>query len=392
MSNEALERWPRWMGRIGQIVNDYIATLLHKRPSTGEPMAELDGLRGFAVFLVLASHTNLWGLRGSGAVGVWLFFVLSSFLLTKIMLAKLPASLGARELAKYVIRRIARIIPVYYFCLILVAWEGGKTGEWFLRHCLFMAADAHFWSIPQEEVFYLLLPVLVATVYGLNRWLRLPIPIAAGILMIAIMTRPPFFALPGNFSQISFFLHIFIIGFFLAHLWSWEMLKKLRESRWFLPLANPLSIVCILILFSGGSKAHMEFYNKFIAVPVVYQGWAHPTAFAIISAILLTITITPGSWAQQIFASKGLRLIGILSFSLYLVHHRILTILNVKYAQEEGYMLFIETFILSLILALIFERFIERPSMYFGRQVNARFGPMPATPSIQLQAVRPKVD
>ena len=143
MSNEALERWPRWMGRIGQIVNDYIATLLHKRPSTGEPMAELDGLRGFAVFLVLASHTNLWGLRGSGAVGVWLFFVLSSFLLTKIMLAKLPASLGARELAKYVIRRIARIIPVYYFCLILVAWEGGKTGEWFLRHCLFMAAIAH---------------------------------------------------------------------------------------------------------------------------------------------------------------------------------------------------------------------------------------------------------
>lgn len=357
-----------------QVIETYIDGLLLRKPSTGESLAELDGLRGFAVFLVIASHTNLWHLRGAGAVGVWLFYVLSSFLLTKIMLAKMPDSLTGREMARYLIRRIARILPVYYFCLVAIALERGKPVEWVLRHFVFMQADDHFWSIPQEEVFYLMLPFLVASVYLCKRWLRIPATITAGVLMTVAIINPPFFALPGNGSMISFYLNVFAVGFFLAHLRQLAAIKYLHESRWFLRIANPLGLLLLLLLFTAGSKDHLVFYNLYIPVPGTYLGWEHPTWFAVCSGLLLTVTLTPGSWTQRIFVWKGLRIIGVLSFSLYLVHHRILSILGGRYAVQDGVPLFMMTFLLSLIIAMLLERYIERPCINHGRIINARIG------------------
>lgn len=363
---------PRLM--ISRRLNTHLDSLLNRQPSTGAAHPELDGLRGFAVFLVIASHTNLWQLRGAGAVGVWLFFVLSSFLLTKIMLAKMPVALSGRELAKYLIRRIARIIPVYYLCLLLLALERGKPLEWVFRHAVFMQADDHFWSIPQEEVFYLMLPLLVASVYAAHRWLRLPVVITAGALLVGSLLRPPLFVLPGNGGLVSFYLQIFLVGFCLAHVRVMESVNRLHKSRWFLRIANPLGIVCLMLLFSVGSKEHLQFYSKYIRVTGTYLGWEHPVFFAFASAFLISISLSPGTWTQQLFAWRGLRVIGILSFTLYLVHHRVLTVLASGLGVREGTPLFVLTFFVSLILALSLERYVERPSIELGRSLNARIG------------------
>lgn len=359
---------------ISRRVNSYLEDLLNRRPSTGVSHPELDGLRGFAVFLVIASHTNLWHLRGAGAVGVWLFFVLSSFLLTKIMLAKVPGALSVRELARYLIRRIARILPVYYFVLLILALERGPPLEWVFRHAVFMQADDHFWSIPQEEVFYLLLPLLVAAVFAAQRWLRLPAVITAGLLLIGSLLGPPLFALPGNGTWIPFYLQIFLVGFCLAHVRATDAVKRVCQSGWFLRLANPLSILCLGSLFSAGAKVHLEFFRRYVPVRGDYLGWEHPVFFALVGAFLILTSLTPGSWTQRIFAWKGLRIIGVLSFALYLVHHRILTLLAGHLGVTEGLPLFVATFLISLTLALWLERYIERPSIEHGRSLNARIG------------------
>ena len=190
--------------------------------------------------------------------------------------------------------------------------------------------------------------------------------------MVGIITSPPFLAMPGDIGiPIYFYLRIFIIGFFIAHIWSLSAMNRLRESKWFLGIANPLSIICILLMLSAGAKEHLEYYSRFVALPVKYLGWEYPTSFALICGILLAITITPGTWTHHVFAWTGLRVVGIMSFSLYLVHFRIFIIIKEKYGHD-GFLLFMETFTLSLVVALLLERFIERPSMKIGRLINAR--------------------
>lgn len=117
-------------------------------------------------------------------------------------------------------------------------------------------------------------------------------------------------------------------------------------------------------------------------VPVVYLGWVYPNAFAAISAVLLFVTLTPGSWTQRIFAWRGLRIVGVLSFSLYLVHYRIISLVEQRVGLNEGFYLFMATLSLSLLIAVLFERFIERPSMSLGRRINARLGHSPSNRGI----------
>ena len=107
-------------------------------------------------------------------------------------------------------------------------------------------------------------------------------------------------------------------------------------------------------------------------MPGVYLGWEHPTVFAAISAILIFVTLTPGSYAQRVFSWKGMRLVGVLSFSLYLVHVRVLALLEDKAGFKFGFILFICAFLLSLFVSIIFERLVERPCMQYGRRINAR--------------------
>jgi peptidoglycan/LPS O-acetylase OafA/YrhL len=143
---------------------------------------QLDGLRAAAVVLVFLHHwTDLGGRLG--IVGVQIFFVLSGFLITGILLRE-KTSVGKHEqtvgysLRQFYARRVLRIFPVYYACLALfVALNLFDAREVFVWHALYLSnvffflhggfSDpfshyfAHFWSLAVEEQFYLLWPFLV---------------------------------------------------------------------------------------------------------------------------------------------------------------------------------------------------------------------------------------
>ena len=160
-------------------------------PSVEGRIPALDGFRGLAVLAVFVYHVALFGsivpphtavdrvLSGillHGWMGVDLFFVLSGFLITGILL---DARGEPGALRRFYWRRLLRIVPAYYAALlvqvILLAWQGrvgearlGWTATWFTNVLLaregcdrLVVTMHHFWSLAVEEQFYLLWPAVV---------------------------------------------------------------------------------------------------------------------------------------------------------------------------------------------------------------------------------------
>jgi peptidoglycan/LPS O-acetylase OafA/YrhL len=171
-------------------------------------MSQLDALRFFAVMGVLVTHywrpaPDLWlGRLPWGELGVRLFFVLSGFLITGILIG--CRELGERQpegrlfLARqFYIRRFLRIFPIYYAVLVgLVVTDTGaarKIWPWLFtyttnihiwRHLYWPEQVGHFWSLAVEEQFYLVWPWLV--LFLGRRWL---VPLLIGLACLAPVYR-----------------------------------------------------------------------------------------------------------------------------------------------------------------------------------------------------------
>jgi peptidoglycan/LPS O-acetylase OafA/YrhL len=139
--------------------------------SSKQRLTELDGLRALAVLLVIWDHTTRIDLGIGGYHGVLLFFVISGFLITGILLGVRGQAAPRQILRAFVIRRMLRIFPVYYVALLfafLLGIEGARTSTgWHLAYLSnwyfvfrsgFGGPLSHLWSLSVEEQFYLLWP------------------------------------------------------------------------------------------------------------------------------------------------------------------------------------------------------------------------------------------
>lgn len=163
-------------------------------------IAELDGLRAFAILLVLARHavrpfwqesTPLFPIAGwdaatpllNGWIGVDLFFVLSGFLIAHHILRRWSGGFGNSGVRDYLLKRALRILPAYYAVLMIAAlgWipayapEPQGLGVRIVYHLLFfqdyLPANivVAFWSLGVEEKFYILAPVLLILLLKMRR-------------------------------------------------------------------------------------------------------------------------------------------------------------------------------------------------------------------------------
>jgi len=151
----------------------------------------LDGVRAIAALLVLAAH-SLWGTAAFGATGVWLFFVLSGFLLFPTLPRRHDGHYLLR-LAGFFIKRITRLIPLYYIALLVYSAKWHKEVFWLIDHVLFLDAKTFFWTVKMEAIFYLLLPLI-----GLLSYLipgRIPKFVALALATVAYLVscRPDVF-------------------------------------------------------------------------------------------------------------------------------------------------------------------------------------------------------
>ena len=132
----------------------------------------LTAIRGFACLLVIIAHVLSSmpyigiNVARTGKIGVWLFFILSAFLLTIQWLDKKEVKKG--EVIKFYIKRFFRIFPCYIVVLItafLIKYI--PNIETLIKHIFLLEGMGHFWTIPVEFMFYLIIPLIIYIMFAI---------------------------------------------------------------------------------------------------------------------------------------------------------------------------------------------------------------------------------
>lgn len=299
----------------------------------------LDGLRGFAALIVVLSHTSNSGLyvlpfldlRGIGKAGVFLFFLLSAFLLTLSLLRKGRAILTISVMSHYWQRRFFRIYPLYILYLIIgviSTWFSskflGKNGvgipfclDWhdFFEHIVLQSSKGVTWSIAVEFKFYFILPVLTwIIVFARSYGLMLPTIFFLALILLSLYIKPQSNALTNDMRLIPY-MPIFIGGMFVAFLQDYINNNKYKSEKFvnlckYLGYLGVVGIIVMtpLVVRTFGKRVPFDFFHKQFVLYAVF--WS----FILLSAVNVKGVV------QRFFNHRLLRFYGALSFSLYLFH------------------------------------------------------------------------
>jgi len=277
----------------------------------------LDGLRAVAIAAVMVSHGFLtteaptrperafgYIVGHLGGLGVALFFAVSGYLITTLLLDE-------QNLRGFYVRRAFRILPPAYLYLIVVAIaEPLRHGE--LASAAFFYSNywverswytAHFWSLSMEEHFYLLWPVLLIGL-GMRRAL-----IAAGVLVaMTALWRPwslahiqvPFPALQRTDMRLDAFLFAGILAILMRGPHRAPLLRVLTAA-WF-RIVSSLTLLVVWIWGLAGSAP---------ATGILIES-------ALLPAVLASVIYWPGSRVFRFLETRPLRWMGRISYGLYL--------------------------------------------------------------------------
>lgn len=285
----------------------------------------LDTIRGLAFLLVLFAHIGqARGLstKGMGQFGVWIFFVLSAFLLSYPFFSH-PSTLGqVRVLGAYFIRRILRILPP--LALALVAFHFLRDWEWdkVLRNLACLQGDGHLWTVYIETRYYLLLPLIVAVVAFL--WNR-PVLLGA-VLTVALCLQlidAPFWKDPKTWFMwgkglhaFSQYLPLFVSGTLLARLYVAVSSSNVWNAQ--LRRTAPACTVTSFLLLFLLSPAALAFNLGVCVPPSSYYCWWVPMIPLICGLVFFPLFV--GGSLNRILAHPGCRFFGKISYSGYLCH------------------------------------------------------------------------
>lgn len=374
-------------------------------------MPALDGLRGVAILMVLAFHSPFAKRVPGGFVGVDVFFVLSGFLITALLLDEWRTS-GTARLPAFFARRALRLLPALA-CFLAAVWLlveivpadpsishlplersliVGPTlktlayvANWglaFERH-RWPDVFAHLWSLSIEGQFYLLwAPLLIVL---LRRRIAL-VHILIGVLaftVVASVWRGVVFLDAKSYARPFFSSDTRLAGLFtgVAVAITLSLLRP-RPRRWLGVLAWP----CFGVL---GACVALLHYKE---APAYLGGL---TVVHLVSAMLVAgALLAPNSWAARALAAPPLTWLGRLSYSMYLCHYPIF-FLVVGIAQSSPAVETVLAITVSLLVASASYYGIERPFLRAGRPTRVavpRAGPgvnrvTPRTPSAPIPAV-----
>lgn len=351
------------------------------RPTTYMP--GLDGLRASAVIAVILYHLSLPGLTG-GFLGVDLFFVLSGYLITGLLLTEWSQT-GRIDLKRFWIQRFRRLFPALFVMLVLVLtyvtlFEHDLvatlrqdsaialvylTNWWYIFHDVSYFESfgkpspiQNLWSLAIEEQFYLIFPVLLW--FGLQRkrlLLRsIGLAVVLSVLLMAILFTPgtdPSRVYYGTDTR----LFALLIGSLLAFAWRPQRFKRTipRRGVRLLNMTGAATVLFLILCITMTSE-----YGQFL-----YRGGFFLVAVA--AGLLIATIAHPASLWQRLFSQPWLIAIGKRSYGLYLWHFPLITLMTP--VEQIGTFSHWRSLAIVFVLIGMTElsyRYLERPIRHLG--------------------------
>jgi peptidoglycan/LPS O-acetylase OafA/YrhL len=288
----------------------------------------LDGVRGLAVLLVLLDHAGDSEMRifpGAdlnriGKYGVYLFFVLSAFLLTR-QFSQWPRAdfVKARSWIDYALRRFLRIFPVYAVVLVALFFMHKVQLADLGSHLLLRDGKGQFWTVPVEVKYYALLPFIALTLFWAARkhW---ALGVAAGIGASAVAWG--IFALEQKWSlqdvvYLSRNLAPFLIGSLTALLSGLLLRHPGTRQRlgWWLEIGAGAAVVALLLRMPS---LHHLIFSEHSFVGKEFD----PIICGVVWSLFLLGILHGRGFSARFMEWKPLRYLGLISFSAYLWHRK----------------------------------------------------------------------
>ncbi|MHA6264574.1 acyltransferase family protein [Arenibacterium sp. CAU 1754] len=328
---------------------------------------EIDGLRAVAVVPVILFHAGFSTFAG-GFVGVDVFFVISGYLITSIILGDLAK--GRFSIVTFYERRARRILPALFTVMLAcvpfaLMWmsparleDFGKSlvaVTLFVSNVLFWKQDDYFapaaeqipllhtWSLAVEEQYYLLFPLFLAALWRFGR-----APAFYGVLVIAVLSLAlNEWALRDTRISSS-------AVFYLSPTRAWELMIGSICAFWGAQKARPTHDL-LAALGAGLIVISVFAYDKTIPFPSVYA------LAPVLGTALIVLFATSGTLTARFLANRVFVGIGLISFSAYLWHQPLFAFARIRTLGEPSTGLMLSLAALSIGLAVLSWRFIEQP-------------------------------
>jgi peptidoglycan/LPS O-acetylase OafA/YrhL len=358
------------------------------RPRAFVHLRELDGVRGLAALMVFFHHVCfisvprghwsgpvrlLRAISAQGSYGVDLFFVLSGFLITSLLLEARPRPAYYRD---FYWKRALRILPLYLLCLLGVLLLVPGSRDFVILSAFFLANFAHvlhvhgtgpFWTLAIEEQFYLLWPTVVRR-RATRELQRCALWIGAGTILLRLIA-----AAFGHRDYYFTFLHCdgLAWGAWLACWFSQRETRKGTARREGTAVAVVFVTAAVLIALSASHAASVR--------ALAFSGCLRQTAVALLAAALIALLIThAGARSLRVLRSGPLPFFGLISYAMYMLHLYVMELYDrlrgtLQVADDLAYTVrFVVVLVGTIALCLVSRYAIELPAISLRRFVLAR--------------------
>jgi peptidoglycan/LPS O-acetylase OafA/YrhL len=356
-----------------------------RKGARGGYIPSLDGLRAISIMLVLLSH--LGGTRNFvvperatsffelGHLGVRVFFVISGFLITNLLLHEIVRT-GRVHLGKFYFRRTLRIFPPYYVLILSVALM--QAAHWLtlaphdLLHAVTYTSNyyperswyvGHTWSLSVEEQFYLLWPAVILLA-GRRRalWAALAFVILSPALRLAIYYHSREYPIGHTFETVA---DSIAVGCLLAGTREWlkrqTLYRRLLGSRLF-----PVVPVCVLLASALYDRPRLYVFFGFTIMNV-----------GIALCVDWCVTNYDGRLGR-LLNTRPLVFLGVMSYSIYLWQQ-----LFLDKASTWATTHFPFNLLMVALCALASYYLVERPSLNLRQRLERRIFAGPPRPTEQ---------